>query len=206
MKAPSERLLEFRLVERIDHGQPVGEPVGQTAGDEAVGVAATGVGRKAIFDRAACRHGCPRSSSDSRPGSCRPCRHRRAAPRHSDGTARIARASRAAGAPSPTRVALRAQDAPLAARELEFADFDAHGDAGPAIFACRAIGDRLRASKSRLGQSVIEGGRAQADEMRENLSLRASRQIGARGRRCEVELWRVAEFFGHARLDSCLTP
>ena len=95
------------------------------------------------------------------------------------------------------KVGVRPHGPALAVRRVEIVDQHAHRYAGPAALARRPVGDRLRATKASLGQEVVEGGGALADQMGENLPLLLSGQIGARRRRRQIKLWGVARFPAH---------
>src|SRR5207237_4172546 len=70
-------------------------------------------------------------------------------------------------------------------------------DAGAAVLAGRAVGDRLAAAETAVGEEIVELARPLADQMREHLALLVAGQIGARRGRGEVELRGVARVLGH---------
>src|SRR5262245_21339493 len=74
---------------------------------------------------------------------------------------------------------------------------DAHGNAGAALVAGRAVGDRLAAAEAAMGQEVIEVAGLVADQMREHLALVPARQIGAGRRRRQIELRGITRVLGH---------
>ena len=102
------------------------------------------------------------------------------------------------------RAALLADDVGVAGHDLseiargpELVGDDADGDAGAALVAGRAVGDRLAAPEAAMGQEVVEVAGLVADQMREHLALVPARQIRAgRGRR-QVELRGVTRVLGH---------
>jgi DNA gyrase/topoisomerase IV subunit A len=105
--------------------------------------------------------------------------------------------SRRRGAFRPDEVAVQSDHAAERSGEAELVYDHAHGNTGAAGIAGRAISDRLRAAKAALGQEVVHGGRALADEMGEDLAFQLARQIGAGRRAREKKLRRVARLLGH---------
>jgi hypothetical protein len=104
------------------------------------------------------------------------------------------------------RAALLADDVGVArqnlleiARGAELVGDDAHRDAGAALVAGRAVGDRLAAAEAAMGQEVVEVAGLVADQMREHLALVPARQIRAGRRRRQVELGGVTRMLGHVR-------
>jgi hypothetical protein len=93
-------------------------------------------------------------------------------------------------------VAVTGDDAPQAAGRREFTSDNAHRHASAAAFTGRPIGDRLAAAKAALGQDIVELGGALADQMGKHLPLFLASQIGAGGRRSQIELRRVAGMLG----------
>ena len=88
--------------------------------------------------------------------------------------------------------ALRSATRRMLRRRPEILGDHPHRDAGAAGLAGRPVGDRLAAPEPAVGEQVVQSGRALADQMREHLALLLARQIGARRRRGQVELRRVA--------------
>src|SRR6202165_1143882 len=83
------------------------------------------------------------------------------------------------------------------ARGPEIVGDNADRNAGAALVAGRAVGDRLAAPEAAMGEQIVEIARLVADQMREHLALMPARQIGAgRGRR-QVELRGVTRVLGH---------
>ena len=95
---------------------------------------------------------------------------------------------------------------PEAAGGPEFVGDHPDRDAGAALVAGGPVGDRLAAAEAAMGEQIVELGGTLAHEMGEHLALRPARQIGTRGGRGQVELWRIAGFSCHARLVRLLAP
>ena len=94
-------------------------------------------------------------------------------------------------------VGIRPHGPTLALGRAEMVHQHAHRYAGPAALTRGPVGDRLRATKSGLGQEVVEGGCPLADQMGENLPLLLAGQVGARRRSRQIKLRGVARFPAH---------
>ncbi len=114
---------------------------------------------------------------------------------------------RAGGGLGADEVAVALEDAGEVARRGEGVDDDADRDAGAAALAGRAVGDVLAAAEAALGEDVVEGGGAIADEMGEDLALGAAGQVRAGGGRRQVELRSFGRVLRHAvKRESCPSP
>src|SRR5438477_11693803 len=91
---------------------------------------------------------------------------------------------------------MAAQDLALGRVGLELGGEDAHGDAGGAIDAARAIGDRLAPAEADTAQSFVQFARVAAGQLGEDLPLHLARQIRARARVRDEE-FREAEGCAH---------
>ncbi len=80
----------------------------------------------------------------------------------------------------------------------ELVDDDAHRDARVAALAVGHVGDVLAAAEAAAQQIVDEAGRLLVGEVREELSLQASREIGAGLRSSDVEFRKVLLLFRHS--------
>ena len=85
------------------------------------------------------------------------------------------------------------------AGRAKFVDQDTNRNAGAAVFAGRAVGDRLAAAEAALRQKIVEVSGALADQMGKDLAFLAAGEIGAGGWRGQIELRRVARVLGHDR-------
>ena len=94
-------------------------------------------------------------------------------------------------------VGIARQNLAQIARGAEFVGDHADGNAGAALIAGGAVGDRLAAPETAMGQQVVEVAGLVADQMREHFALMPARQIRARRGRRQIELRSVARVLGH---------
>ena len=195
---PSERSCSPRLEEGIDHRQPVAEHVGQrhrhqlvaAAGDAAVGAAPAvlddaGLDMAVLHHHGVVEHGHVGHAAVAVP------------PVEIGAEHGILLGGRHGAALLADDVGIARQNLAEAAGGTEFVGDHPHRDAGPALVAGGAVGDRLAAAEAAMGEEVVEVGRLVAHQMREHLALVPARQIGAGRWRRQVELRGVTRMLGH---------
>jgi hypothetical protein len=184
----------IRVVEAVDHGEPVGHDIGQGDGDKrAAGARAQPVfdedrlhGRVLdhifVVDEAHLRHAAAGMAGGEIAAEQRILL---------GGDARIA--------DGHGDVGIDAQHAPETGGRLESVSDDADGLAGGAAFAGRTIDEVLAAPEAVVAQQVVERGGPAARKVREQLTLLPAGQVRARHGRGEEELGIVRRMFRHGR-------
>src|SRR3954454_19684011 len=94
-------------------------------------------------------------------------------------------------------VGIARQNLAQVARGAEFVGDDTDGNAGAALIAGGAVGDRLAAPKTTMREQIVQLASLVAHQMREHFALMPARQIRARRGRRQIELRSVARVLGH---------
>ena len=178
---PTRPLPVFRIVERIDHREPVAQHVGERDAEQRAGAAAVdpavrplravldqlGLDMAVLDHHGVVEHGHVGHAAVEMAVVQIGAEHR------------ILLGGRHRHAHLADQIGVGVPDAAHAARRPELIDDHADRNAGAARLAGRAVGDRLAAAEAAMGEQVVEVARAVADEVREDLALLLARQIRA---------------------------
>ena len=188
-----------RVVEAVDHRQPVVETIGQDRGNQRpAGSARSEIAGLAGIRPCRCRRSCRRPWPRSRAPSCPPCRRRHGGRRYSRGTGNIARPWPCAVSTDVGEIAIARMVRRKLAVHWKFHRHP-HRHAGRAAVAGRPIGDVLAAPEPALRQLALSCAASEPIRwVKIFRSLRAGK-IGAGGRRGNEKLREISPFDAHDR-------